>query len=104
MKNETINKKGVIGVIILITIAVLAVAGIGYFLITSNKFKGNLIPNYSGSTANDSVAPSNASPSASVAPVSNSTDLNTINTELNSTSVNSVDADFKSMNDSASSL
>lgn len=92
--------------IILITIAILAVAGIGYFLITSNKFKGNLIPNYDGSlTQSDKMAaPSNSSPSASVAPVSNSTDLNTINAELNSTNVNSVDADFKSMDDSASSL
>lgn len=94
------KQSGIIAVMIVIAIAVVGVAGVGYFIITSGKTNTSLVKPYDGTT--DVMV--NASPSATVLPVSPSTDLNVIDSELNATVVQSVDADFDAMNESASSL
>ena len=100
--NSKHNQSGFIAVILVIAVVVIAVAGVGYYLITSNKSTVPLIPSYMPGTADQTIP--GASPSASVAPVSSSTDMNVIDGEIKATNVNSVDSDFKSMSDSASSL
>ncbi len=85
---------------IVIAVAVIGMAGVGYFVITSGKTNTSLVKPYENVTD----LSLDGSPSASVAPVSQSTELNVIDSELNATTVQSVDADFESMNESASSL
>jgi hypothetical protein len=97
MKKTYHSQKGFGAFFLLILIALLSIAGVVGFVVLKKPAgydRMNTVPMMTDYDKNDA-------PQATLSP---STDTDTIESELESTTVNSVDSDFNEMNDSASSL